>query len=1113
MERDEVERVERELDEILSIVQPDQTARGSDIGLTGEHMQKKKAKPDGRPAEWLDEDYTEGLEPGSGGRAAGPLFGSDVEDEGIAADLEALRRISRKNRPPRRARRSVEAGTGDAGETAWEDRGEVEFDGVKVSFGQAGYGKAEPDSEGMYTGRVPNYDRESQEYNYESQDYHDRSGAYTDGTPAYADGSPAYADDSPVYADDSPVYADDSQVYADDSPVYADDSQVYADESQVYADDSRVYPGEAPVWDERDDELDGRQNDVQDRDRQYNRQNSGMAERRSGYEGIKSSLHILKPSDGLLAAFFVPVIVMIIVFAQRGIFPFGEESFLRTDMYHQYAPFFSEFQYKLTHGGSLLYSWDIGMGVNFSALYAYYLASPFNWLLVLCPKANIIEFMSYGIVLKIGLAGLSFAWYLRRHCRTNDFGVGFFGIFYALSGYMAAYSWNIMWLDCIILFPLIMLGLERLVRKGKPFLYCLTLGASILSNYYISIMICIFMVLYFIALLILYPPKKAGGFFTACAQFAAFSLAAGGLAAVVLLPEIYALQTTASGNFDFPKTLSSYFPIFDMLARHIGNVSVEIGLDHWPNIYCGVAVFIFFLLYLASRKISLREKAVYCTLLILFFASFSTNMLNFIWHGFHYPNSLPCRQSFIYIALMLLICYRAYMYLDVTPWKHVAIAFWGSASFVILAEKLVQNKQFHFSVFYVALLFLALYAGLIYLYKRRRKGADLAVLLALAVVSIEAAVNTTVTSVPTTSRTAYTRDNKDVITLMSEVNPQTFYRVEKVDRKTKNDGAWMNFPSVSLFSSTANASLSDFFRKLGCESSTNAYSITGSTPLVDSLFSVKYGIYDQEQVTGELLSFAGRRGDTWLYENLYTLPVAFMLPNDVEGNWILDTANPAYVQNDLCNVLDTPSVLVPVETIPNGSRLTFTPDVTGDYYVYVTNRKIKEVSAVVGSQSLNFDNVDRGYLLELGTCTAGNEVSLESRDEGNAALQVEVWRFDPQNFKELYSRLNQNPLTVTKWTDVGVEGTIVADTPGVMYTSIPYDKGWSVKVDGNSVTARPLFDTFLGIDLSAGAHTISLSYEPEGLRTGAVITAGSAAFVGICAAVYFALNRRKKDES
>ena len=76
----------------------------------------------------------------------------------------------------------------------------------------------------------------------------------------------------------------------------------------------------------------------------------------SGDEEAKGNgLRILKPSDGMVAAFFVPIAVMIIIFAQRGIFPFGEECFLRTDMYHQYAPFFSEFQHKLTHGGSLLY--------------------------------------------------------------------------------------------------------------------------------------------------------------------------------------------------------------------------------------------------------------------------------------------------------------------------------------------------------------------------------------------------------------------------------------------------------------------------------------------------------------------------------------------------------------------------------------------------------------------------------------------------------------------------------------------------------------------------------------------------------------------------------------
>ena len=419
----------------------------------------------------------------------------------------------------------------------------------------------------------------------------------------------------------------------------------------------------------------------------------------------RSGSSLIRPGDGLLAAFFVPIVIMIIIFIQRGIFPFGEESFLRTDMYHQYAPFFSEFQYKLRNGGSLLYSWDVGMGVNFAALYAYYLASPFNWLLILCPKAYIIEFMSYMIILKIGLSGLSFAWYLKRRCRSNSVGVGFFGIFYALSGYMAAYSWNIMWLDCIILFPLIVMGLERLVKKERGFLYCITLGLSILSNYYISIMTCIFMILYFGALLILEKPGPVKKYVMACVRFGIYSLLSGALAAFVLLPEVYVLKTTASGDINFPKTLSSYFSIFDMLARHIGNVETEIGLDHWPNIYCGVAVLMLFLLYLACKKISLREKAVYCGMLLIFFASFSVNALNFMWHGFHYPNSLPCRQSFIYIFLMLFMCFRAFMYLKATPRRHVAAAYWGSICFVILAEKLVEQEHFHFSVYYVAILF------------------------------------------------------------------------------------------------------------------------------------------------------------------------------------------------------------------------------------------------------------------------------------------------------------------------------------------------------------------------------------------------------------------------
>ena len=818
----------------------------------------------------------------------------------------------------------------------------------------------------------------------------------------------------------------------------------------------------------------------------------------------------VRPNDGLKIAFFIPMVIMVIIFIQRGIFPFGDESFLRTDMYHQYAPFFSEFQHKLRNGGSLLYSWDIGMGVNFAALYAYYLASPMNWLIMLCPKSLVIEFMTYMIVFKIGLSGLTFAWYLKKHCKTDSIGIGFFGIFYALSGYMAAYSWNIMWLDCILLFPLIMYGLEKLVREGNGFLYCITLGLSILSNYYISIMICIFMVLYFGALLILEKMDDWEDYTDACIRFAVYSLLSGAMAAVVLLPEIYALQSTASGDFNFPKTLTSYFTIFDMIARHLTCVETEIGLDHWPNIYCGVAVLMFFLLYVVCKKISVKERAVYCGLLLIFFASFSTNVLNFIWHGFHYPNSLPSRQSFIYIFLMLFVCFRAFMYLEETPKKHINAAFLGSICFVLLAEKLIDAKHFHFSIFYVAIIVLSMYAGVLHMFKIGKR--ELAACLALILVSVEAAANTAVTSVTITSREAYTRDNEDVYMLMDMVEPSDdFYRVEKKTRKTKNDGAWMNFPSISLFSSTANADLTEFFKRMGCEASTNSYSITGSTPLVDSLVSVKYALYSEEVPNTELWAYMKESGETYLYENLYTLPLGFVISHSVEDNWQFKMDNPGEVQNDLCQALGNDAVLQWIDSNTSGKNCTFTPDLDGYYYVYVTNKKVKSVKAAVPSGSKTFNNTDRGYLLELGSLVAGNQITLTSQTDGQD-MKCEVYRFSDEAMISLYEKLNKTPLKLTSWEDTKLAGTVNAAERGVLFTSIPYETGWTVKIDGEVTETEKIFEAFLSVDIPAGEHEITFEYFPAGLKPGIIITLASIAILAMLFIVDRIMERRYQEK-
>lgn len=799
----------------------------------------------------------------------------------------------------------------------------------------------------------------------------------------------------------------------------------------------------------------------------------------------------LRAADAYLVAFLLPCIIMLVIFIARGIFPFGEESFLRTDLYHQYAPFFSEFQYKLRHGGALLYSWDIGMGVNFAALYGYYLASPLNFLLILVPRGLVLEFMSYLVIVKIGLCGLTAAVYFRRHFGRRNFGCAFFGILYAMSGYLAAYSWNIMWLDCILLFPLILLGMERLLRGGSPILYTVALGLSILSNYYISIMISLFLVLYFFAFELLERERFREDWWKRAGRFALFSLLSGGLAAVTLLPEIYALKTTASGNVSFPDTATQYFTILDMIARHLPNVETEQGLNHWPNLYCGTAVFLLLPLYFMNRRIRLREKLVYGVLLLLFYLSFSINTLNFIWHGFHYPNSLPCRQSFLYILLVLTMAYHAYLERRAFRLRELCRALGIALMLILLLQKLVTEEAFHWSSFYVGLLLVLLYFGCMYWERRRKRGGNLLLLLTLLLLTVETAVNMAVTSVTTTSRSSYIADNADVRKLTEAVRSEDrgFYRLEKVTRKTKNDGAWMNFPSVSLFSSTAYKDCSDFFRKSGMEASTNAYSITGSTPLMDMLFAVKYALYSEEAAhpSEQGLEYINASGKTYLYRNRYTLPIGYFLTEQQLRDWDLEAGNPALVQNSFTEALGAGSALHPVLGSFEGEDYVFTADEAGLYYVYVNRQKIKKVKAYYTEGEKLFDNVDRGYFLELGYLRSGEEIRLHSETSGQD-MDGSVYRFDREVLRSVYERLSPYGFEPARFGDGRLSGRAVLPEDGVLLCTIPYDAGWTATVDGEKIKPDREKEGFLGLKLSAGEHEITLRYFPQGLKIGAVLS-------------------------
>ncbi len=871
-----------------------------------------------------------------------------------------------------------------------------------------------------------------------------------------------------------------------------------------------------------------------------------------------------------LLSFAIPFLVMLGIFIINGVYPFGDGSFMHSDMYHQYVPFLSEMLRKLREADGLAYSWNVGIGSNFTALYAYYMASPFNWLVTLFPDQYLIEFMSYLVVLKVGFCGFAFCWYLTKHFHTRSLLTVPFAVFYALSGYLAAYNWNVMWLDCIFLFPFIALGLEALVKEGKYKLYCIGLAACILSNYYISIMVCIFLVLYFLMLLVCEAPSLRRAL-AACGRFALFSALAGGMAAVLLIPEFAALHLTKFSEFNFPSKLTVYFSVLDMLARHSVNVAVETGLDHWPNIYCGVAVFLLVPLYLANRRIPLREKVCRAGLLGFLLISFSTNMLNFIWHGMNYPDSLPARQSFLYIFLLLTLCAEGALRIRDCSFKTLGIGFCLSLGLVLFFEKFYAGEEaYPAEAFLLTGVLLCVYAALLYCYRKYSDRTALQVLAVslLLVVTAEAAVNTYSTSCSTTSRSRYLAGHDSYTALVERTRQRDpdFYRFEKFSRVTKNDGTLLGYPTASLFSSTANGNVQAFYDRMGMSHSKVFYCFDGATPLSSSLLSVRYMFSKSPDEDPDLYTLVDQEGDIYLYECRYSLPVGFMADvekegfaagsmagagstagaasNDGSGTPGSDGAFLSQPEGEesiaeafdefLGNIQDTRTDVLeqaldqeggnPLETQNQMVRaLGIEPPLFDSVLSQpdggFTNIAVEEAGhyyAYVGSAKVDTMKMESEAGSKSFTklkyhyiCDLGRHESgdvISLSSEDSDSLELSVYRLNTDVMDQVIGLLGQETLQVTAFDSTHLEGTIQTGQGGELILSIPYEPGWTVLVDGKETQAGLFDDTFISIFLEPGEHTISLHYRPAGLFLGIGISL-------LCLAVFAAiliLERRRR---
>ena len=898
--------------------------------------------------------------------------------------------------------------------------------------------------------------------------------------------------------------------------------------------------------------------------------------------------HLQKPKLRPLAlAFALPCVGMLFVMLVSGYKPFGQYSMLYSDMYHQYYPFFVAFHRALRSGQSLLYSWDVGLGMDYLGLISYYLASPLNLLSVLVPERFLLSYFSLMMPVKLGLAGLFFGILLKEIYRKNDLSIAVFGGFYGLCAWALGFQWNIMWLDTFALLPLVVLGAVKLLRDKQCVLYTLSLFLAVFANYYIGFFVCIFVFLLFFA----YEICRWQGwkrFFADLGRIALFSVLALGMTAILELPAFAALQTTQSSVNAFPTgfrlniaSSNTILGLLDAMRQVTGNMGGAIEpnfKEGLPNLYCGVGTILFAVLYLMARGVKPREKICAVALLLFFNVSFIIRQLDYIWHGFHFTNMIPYRFSFLYSFVLLCMAYRGWLLRGRFDVGKILAAVAATAAILCCFNGLTDTtpvtllgKQWQIPVyliyngFFLCAYSITLICGAIRhklpedaapeqrqqewdFRNRRRENARMLVIF-FTVTELIATLTAFGLYFPGTNVSNYPKGTEGAASMIRYMKEREknnlFYRAETTHSQTLNDGALNGYNGISAFTSSANVRVTEFMRALGygAKNTYNRYCYEESSPVANLFLGLKYMIErDDKDRSSQYFTDVHHYKGVHLLENQAYLPLGFLAQEELEEvnfdfsngefefqNLLFSAATgleaevwqrlqgekTSIVGNGVTIRESTSMGFCDYADATSGSSITYSyiADKAGFCCIHLNLPKRNSYSVVLNGVELYQENISLPQMIAVGDLQVGDilDIRIVCKDGESGNMTVKAAVMDDALFWQGYNILRASTLELITFENTLLEGVIRCDRDGLLYTSIPQNGNWQVKVDGKAADIVLVGDVMVGVKLTQGSHTVTFTYRNSAFGLGWKITLLCAmAFCLLIWKCYPIPDRRKK---
>lgn len=822
-----------------------------------------------------------------------------------------------------------------------------------------------------------------------------------------------------------------------------------------------------------------------------------------------------------LLAGLLTLLLFTVGYAVFKLYPLGGKTIAWCDMNQQAVPLLLQMKEILRSGESLTYTTLSAGGMNFWGVFFFFLSNPLSFVVLLTDlRADFL--MNLLVPLKLALcAGTAAVWLRYRSPKLPSVFQVLLALMYGCSGYGLFYYQNLMWLDVQAMLPLMLIAVDKLLHGKRNLPYILALSVIIILNFYTGYMVVLFLLLYIALRIWFYVPKAERG--ETALRFWICNLLAAMLTAFVWFPTL--LQVTASARSS------------NLIASVQSGVVVDALPDKISLLGCTALAFAaYFLLWQyrdENEKSHLRRRVI----AILFLPAMLIDPINRMWHMGSYQ-AFPFRWCFI--PLLLLLTFSTFLLtFDISEHQHkktaavlptLLLIVYAAVAMILYRTKKKELTSYVTSLwvseigclwmFLPTLLAAVIYGLCILRFRKGKLSLRSCAVILCAMFCGEFALNFTCymgaagnidSSYPTAMAAAHQIDDSD-----------GFYRVRLAKKYTHaNMVGALGYPSLSHYTSLTREDYLEGMKKFGYTSYWMEVSATGGTVLSDAVWNVRY-------LLGQNWDFSPEMNRVWTNgvltyaKNDIQLPLGVVTQQNPAEIADLPSGSRSGIQNTIAERMlgvsdlvtdyeiteteklsiekdtDTGMIHCQLDDEETVGALTYTFHVEDEQALYfdlfsLTGTQIYNPRKNAATIYFNGSRIESEYpdnalngMVYLGTVSDKDvkvrvliEKSFDCESLGVCGFHMETLRSACEN-------------AVGATVNYDGKGRYTAHSeaaePSLLVLAIPYDEGFSAKVNGQSAEVFRVNTCMTAVQVPAGAADVSLDFVPRGLRCGELLS-------------------------